>query len=510
MNLSMIRAALVALALAACCRAQQPNVLFVFADDLRADTVGAFGGVDVHTPNLDALAAKGTKLTQVYCQGSRHGAVCAPSRAMLMSGRMLTKAPDNLKERKTLPEYLREAGYRTFMAGKWHNGDAALTRAFPDARAVFRGGMCDHFQVPLCDVVEGEVVNKRRPAGHSTEHFCEATIDFLRRHAARGDGRPFFSYLPLTAPHDPRDPPRRWLERLADLPAPALPENFRGQHGLNLGRMTMTVRDENLMGWPRDPDQLVDQLREYRALVAHLDEQVGRVLAALEELGVLDDTLVVFTADHGLALGSHGLLGKQSLYEHSMRSPCILAGPGVPVGARDGLAYLFDLTATVLESAGVQGAAIDGRSVWPMVKDGAPGRDDLVQLYAKTQRAIRRGDHKLIRYPRIDRTVLYDLANDPHELVDLAGRPEHAGLQRELEVLLKRRLAEAGDELAWRTEERDPVVLDLSGKRSPPDRWQPEWIREKYWLPDERRPRPQKAQKPQKPKKAENPKKAER
>ena len=481
MNASMIRAAFAAVLLAACCFAQQPNVLFVFADDLRADTVGAFGGEDVHTPNLDALAARGTKLTQIYCQGSRHGAVCAPSRAMLMSGRMLTQAPDNLKGRKTMPEHLREAGYATFMAGKWHNGDAALTRAFPDARAVFRGGMCDHFQVPLCDVVQGEIVNKRRPAGHSTEHFCEATIDFLRRHVAAGDGAPFFSYLPLTAPHDPRDPPRRWLEQLEDLPAPKLPANFRGQHGLNLGRMTMTVRDENLMGWPRDPSELVEQLREYRALVAHLDEQVGRVLATLDELGVRDDTLVVFTADHGLALGSHGLLGKQSLYEHSMRSPCILAGPGVPIGEQDGLAYLYDLTATVLESAGVQGAGIDGRSLWPMVKESAPGRADLVQLYAKTQRAIRAGDHKLIRYPRVDRTVMYDVTNDPDELVDLAGRAEFAARRAQLEALLKQRLEEVGDDLPWRTEEQDPVELDLTGKRFPPDRWQPKWIREKYW-----------------------------
>jgi len=480
-GLVLVRVALVVLGVSGCCFGQQPNVLFVFADDLRADMVGAFGGEQVHTPNLDALAARGTRLTQVYCQGSRHGAVCAPSRAMLMSGRMLTQAPDNLKGRKTMPEYLREAGYATFMAGKWHNGDAALTRAFPDARAVFRGGMCDHFQVRLCDVVDGAIVNQRQPAGHSSEHFCDATIDFLHRHHRRNDGKPFFAYLPLTAPHDPRDPPRRWLEQLADLPAPKLPKNFRGQHGLNLGRMTMTVRDENLMGWPRDPQLLREQLAEYRALVAHLDEQVGRVLATLDELGVRDDTLIVFTADHGLALGSHGLLGKQSLYEHSMRSPCILAGPNVPVGERDGLAYLFDLTATVLESAGVEGVKLDGRSVWPMVRDGKPGRADLVQLYAKTQRAIRSGDHKLIRYPRIDRTVMYDVARDPDELVDLAGREEFAAKRRELEALLKKRLAEVGDGLAWRTAKQDPVEIDLTGKRWRPDRWQPEWIRKKYW-----------------------------
>jgi arylsulfatase A-like enzyme len=241
-------AAIVAQDQASAPKPAKPNILFFFADDLRADTVGAFGGQDVYTPNIDALAAQGTKLTQIYCMGSRHGAVCAPSRAMLMSGRILTRAPDNLKGIKTLPQYLREAGYATFMTGKWHNGDESLTRSFPDARSVFRGGMCDHFQVPLCDVVDGKVVNKRKPAGHSSEHFADAVIDFLKRHGSAGGDQPFFAYVPFTSPHDPRDPPRQWLEKLKDLPRPELPVNFRGQHGLNLGRATMAVRDENLLG----------------------------------------------------------------------------------------------------------------------------------------------------------------------------------------------------------------------------------------------------------------------
>lgn len=460
-----------------------PNILFFFADDLRADTVGAFGGKDVHTPNIDALAARGTKLTQVYCMGSRHGAVCAPSRAMLMSGRMLTHAPDNLKGLKTLPQYLREVGYETFTTGKWHNGDEALTRSFPDARSVFRGGMCDHFQVPLCDVVDGKVVNKRTPAGHSSEHFTDAVVDFLERHRASGSDKPFFAYVPFTAPHDPRDPPPAWLRKLKDLPRPDLPENFRGQHGLNLGRMTMRVRDENLMGWPRDPEQLRDQLTEYRALVAHLDDQVGRVLRTLADNGMEEETLVVFTADHGLALGSHGLLGKQSLYEHSMRSPCVVAGPGVPAGAsRDGLAYLFDLTATCLATAGVDaGDAVHGRSLWPMVRDGAAGRDELLLLYAKTQRAIRVGDHKLIRLPQIDRTLLFDLKADPHELRNLADVDGMAEVRQKLELRLKAQQQHCADDLAWTAKKQLPVMLDLTGKRGPPDRWQPEWIRKKYW-----------------------------
>ena len=487
----MIRFVTVGLFLVAAAGAQgqgsAPNILFFFADDLRADTVGAFGGKNVHTPHIDALAARGTKLTQIYCMGSRHGAVCAPSRAMLMSGRILTRAPDNLKGIKTLPQYLREVGYSTFMTGKWHNGDESLTRSFPDARSVFRGGMCDHFQVPLCDVVAGKVVHERKPAGHSSEHFCDAVIDFLKRHKSTGGSKPFFAYVPFTSPHDPRDPPRQWLEKLKDLPRPELPVNFRGQHGLNLGKPTMTVRDENLLGWPRDQELLRDQLLEYRALVAHQDAQIGRVLTALAAAGLKENTLVVFTADHGLALGSHGLLGKQSLYEHSMRSPCVIAGPGVPAGeSRDGLAYLLDLTATCLETAGVTKAAgVDGRSLWPMLQgsdaSGARGRDELLLIYSKTQRALRFGKHKMIRFPQIDRSLFFNVVDDPHELRDLSGDAALADLRASFEKRLRAAQERCEDPLAWTAKKQVPVEIDLTGKRWPADRWQPEWIRKKYW-----------------------------
>lgn len=476
---------LAALVLAGCAASRpavdRPNILFLFADDLRRDTVGAFGGVDVHTPAIDALAARGTALDGVYCMGSRHGAVCVPSRAMVMSGRLLTRAPDDLAGLTTLPELLRSAGYATFLTGKWHNRDAALVRAFPDARAVLRGGMANHVAITLCDVSGGEITGERVGDGHATDLFADAAIAFLDGRQRRDP--PFFAYVAFTAPHDPRDPPPEWLERLADLPRPALPVNYRGQHGLDLGRPTMTVRDENLMGWPRDPEVLRDQLAEYRALVAHLDARIGDILAALDRNGLADDTLVVFAADHGLALGSHGLLGKQSLYEHSMAAPVVLAGPGVPAGARRaGLAYLLDLMPTMLAAAGVEAPPeIEGRDLTPLVRDDAAGREALLLAYAGTQRAVRTGDHKLIRLPQIDRTLLYDVARDPHELRDLAADPAHAELRARLETRLREEQRLAGDDLPWTAEEVRPPLVDLTGQRWPPDRWQPRWIVEKYW-----------------------------
>jgi arylsulfatase A-like enzyme len=460
-----------------------PNILFLFADDLQRAALGAFGGTNVHTPNLDALAAGGTALTNVYCMGSRHGAVCTPSRAMVMSGRLLPHVPDDLKGCTTLPELLREHGYATQMVGKWHNGDASLLRAFPDARTVLRGGMADHFHVPVCDVVAGKIENQRTGDRHSSELFADAAIAYLQERQHATDAKPFFAYIAFTAPHDPRDPPPEWLEKLRSLPRPELPKSFRGQHGLDLGSQTMAVRDENLLGWPRDPELLREQLTEYRALVAHLDDQIGRVLTTLRECGFADNTLIVFAADQGLALGSHGLLGKQSLYEHSMGTPAILSGPGIPCGARRaGLAYLLDLMPTMLTAAQVPVPDyVEGHDLGPLVRGESTGREEILLQYATTQRAIRNGDHKLIRLPEIDRTLLFDLHDDPAEVTNLAEDPAHAELRRELETRLRTAEHAIADALPWTADPVRAAELDMTGKRYPPDKWQPAWIVAKYF-----------------------------
>ncbi|MEZ5966790.1 MAG: sulfatase-like hydrolase/transferase [Planctomycetota bacterium] len=460
---------------------QPRNVLLLFADDLRRDALGVRPEGPSVTPNLDGLAARGTRLTRVACMGSRHGAVCMPSRAMLMSGRGLTHVTDDLKDAETLPERLRAHGLRTFMTGKWHNGRPALTRAFPDAGSVFLGGMCDHFHVPLHDVVAGKIVKPRTGGAHSSELFADAAIAFLEAQA--GGEAPFFAYVAFTAPHDPRDPPPRWLGALHQRELPPLPANFRGQHGLDLGRATMTVRDENLLGWPRDPDLLRQQLAEYRALVAHLDEQVGRILDALARSGRADETLVVFAADHGLALGSHGLLGKQSLYEHSMGAPVIVAGPGVSRSAsRSGLAYLFDLPTTICAAVGAAApAGSDGIDLGPLLRGEGPSREVLFTLYAGEQRALRDDRYKLLRLPSIDRTLLFDLQDDPDELHDLSGDADHAEVLAAMAARLRAEQERWGDALPWTAAELRAPTIDLTGHPRKPDQWQPAWIVDKYF-----------------------------
>ena len=323
----------------------RPNILFLFADDQRADTIGAWGNERIDTPNLDRLADEGFSFRRNYTFGSNSGAVCVPSRAMVLTGRSWMRSPNDMRGVPTLPRQLEAAGYRTFITGKWHNGEEALLRSFDRGTAVYLGGMADHTQVEVQDIEGGELVRRRVGEAFSSELFADAAIAFLGEQAAlaEGDGpdRPFFAYVPFMAPHDPRQPPPEYRERYyrRDLPLPA---NYMPQHPFDHG--VLNIRDENLAAWPRTPEVIRDQLAEYYGLITHLDEQVGRILAALEENGQAGNTVVVYAADHGLGLGSHGLLGKQNLYEHSMRCPLIVRGPGIPHGSTDAFTYLFDLS----------------------------------------------------------------------------------------------------------------------------------------------------------------------
>ncbi|MBK8975211.1 MAG: sulfatase-like hydrolase/transferase [Planctomycetes bacterium] len=466
---------------------RRPNVLLLFADDQRPDTIGALGNPYVRTPTLDALAARGTAFTDCHCMGSRHGAVCVPSRAMLHSGRALPQVRDDLDGATTLGQVLRAAGYATFATGKWHNGKPSFERSFAEGRSILFGGMSDHNAVPISDLDLAQRTFSAPRAGdrHSSELFADAAIQWLGEHANRQGERqqPFFCYVAFTAPHDPRDAPIAYRER-AYANRPPLPPNFRSQHGYNIDPNTLTVRDEQLAAWPRDPEVVRDQLAEYYALIEHLDDQIARILARLDELGLADDTLIVYAADHGLALGSHGLLGKQSLYEHSMGCPLLLAGPGVPRGARrDALVYLLDLLPTLCAATGATVPdGVFGSNLWPVIRGDTAGvRDTLFTLYAANQRAVRDERFKLLRFTRTGKTLLFDLASDPHETRDLAEDPEQAARVAAMLAELSAWQQRVGDDCPLWPADPLPWTIDLRGHARSPDRWQPAWIVEKYF-----------------------------
>ncbi len=463
----------------------RPNILFLFADDQRPDSVAAFGNSSIQTPHLDQLVAAGTSFRRNYCMGSMSGAVCLPSRAMVHSGRSLHRVKSNLAGVKTLGEVLGAAGYRTFGTGKWHNGSESFQRSFQEGEAVMLGGMSDHRAVPLYDLMtDGSGMgNKRIGVGHSTDLFADAALGFLDRFGSSGREKPFFAFVAFSAPHDPRDPVDSWREHYTAHP-PELPPNFLGQHPWNFDPPTLTIRDEVLTGWPRERDVVTDQLGEYYGLISHVDERMGDILGKLEELGVLENTLVLYSADHGLALGSHGLLGKQNLYEHSMGCPLVLKGPGIPVGRESqALTYLFDIFPTLCAAAGAPvPEGVEGRDLLPTAWREVDGvRESLLTVYKENQMAVTDGRWKLIRFPKIDVTLLFDLDGDPGETTNLADDPSHAETKGRMESLLREQLERYAHSAPWTTKNQLPKQVDLTGRTRKPDRHQPDWIVKKYF-----------------------------
>lgn len=441
--------------------ARKPNIVFFFTDDQRFDTIRALGNEEISTPNMDRLVARGTTFTHAHIPCGTVGAVCMPSRAMVHTGRTLfhlAHAGESIPgEHTTLGEALRGSGYHTYGIGKWHNGPESFHRSFTDGDEIFFGGMADHWNVPVyhydptgrydktCLIVDdpwhSNQTRARRcdhiHAGrHSSELIGETAVQFIRGYDRE---QPFFLYTAFLAPHDPRTMPEEF-RAMYDPDAMRLPPNFMGGHPFDNG--DLRGRDEMLAGFPRTPEETRRHLAEYYAMISHLDAQLGRVMDALADRGLLEETIIVFAGDNGLALGQHGLFGKQSCYQHSVRVPLIFAGPGVPAGRQtDAFAYLLDIFPTLCDLAGVtRPASVEGSSLVPAMRDPAEKvRDTLYFAYSDKQRAVRDRRHKLIEYVgngRHNMTQLFDLQEDPWELRNLVEDPAHAGtlaaLRREM------------------------------------------------------------------------------
>jgi arylsulfatase A-like enzyme len=401
----------------------RPNVLVLLADDQRADTIGALGNPVIQTPNLDRLVHRGMTFTGAHMQGGLQKATCVPSRAMLLSGRNLFRIDERLMRDATWPEAFGKAGYTTFVSGKWHNGEESLLRSFQRARSVFTGGMVNPMKAILRHVEEGRM----GPEFPVTRHACEVFADEAIRFLSEPRDSPFFLYIPFDAPHDPHIVPEEFPVRY-EPPRIPLPPSFLGQHPFDNGEMM--VRDEQLLSWPRQGEAVQELLAEYYRYISYLDVQIGRVLDALEASPFFKNTIVVFSADSGVARGGHGLIGKQNLYAlDAVRVPLIIAGPDIPAGTRTGaLCYLFDVLPTLGARCGIQAPSeSDGFDFNATLSDPAkPARDGLLFAYRNVQRAYTDGRWKVIRYPQVDRTQLFDLESDPHEATDLSARPEHA------------------------------------------------------------------------------------
>lgn len=443
---------------------RKPNVMFIFADDQAFETIGALGLTDIDTPNLDRLVKRGTVFSHAYNMGSWSGAVCVASRTMLITGRSVWDAnaiyKETDKERQAgvlWPQLLAKAGYRTYFTGKWHiQTDAA--KVFDVARDI-RPGMPktveQSYNRPLAGVPDPWSPYDRSIGGfweggkHWTDVVGDHAVEYLAE--AKKSAQPFFMYLAFNAPHDPRQSPKEYVDRYP-LSRIKVPENFLPEypHKDAIGN-SAKLRDEHLGPFPRTEHAVKVHRQEYYAIITHMDTQIGRILDALEASGQADNTWIFFTADHGLAVGQHGFFGKQNMYDHSVRVPFIVAGPGVAKGKRVSAAvYLQDVMPTSLELAGAaRPAHVFFRSVLPLLsgRQARSSYESVYGAYLGVQRAVTHDGWKLILYPTIKVARLYHVAADPGERRDLAADPAQAERRR---ALFQRFLAlqrELGDTL---------------------------------------------------------------
>ncbi len=418
--------------------ADRPNVLFLLTDDQRSDTVGALGNADIRTPNLDRLACTGFVFRNAYCMGSTMPAVCNPSRHMIHSGKALYDY-DPLDRNDTFGDVLRKSGYETWHVSKRGNVARVYHTAF------------EHSSY-LDDRAE-------RTSGHHGREGANRAIRFLMNQWNRK--RPFFMYLGFAGPHDPRVAADQWMQ-LYRRESLALPPNYLPYHPFDNGELL--VRDERLAPWPRRKSVVRRHLHDYYACISSIDHHIGRILDALDQIGQLKNTLIVFSSDHGLAVGSHGLFGKQNLYEHSTKSPLIICGPGIPRGETAALAYLFDIFPTVAELCGVTPPEdLDGLSLGGVIAGEQESvRDSVFLAYRDVQRAVRHGRWKFIRYPQVDVTQLFDLQSDPSETNNLAHDPAYSDTVRRMMQRLQQQQERFHDDLALRVDRPRAADVDAA------------------------------------------------
>ena len=457
--------------------AKRPNVLFIIADDQSPFDFKAYDpSSPLDAPAIGKLATEGITLDQAYHMGSMSGAVCSPSRTMVMSGRTLWHLPRRGKKhlkreegvskredilKNTIPAVFNRAGYDTMRTCKNGNSYNAANELFTVREdATKRGGTPET----------------------GSEWHGDRVINYLNGREKANDSDPFFIYFGFSHPHDVRDGTPDLLKKYgavnhrdkkslppANPKAPKLPLNWLPKHPFHHGHPGL--RDEVSVGgvWERRDERTIrNEMGRQLACAENIDDQVARVLKKLKDMGELNNTYVFYTADHGMAIGRHGLQGKQNLYEHTWRVPFFAMGPGIKPGSRaPGNVYLLDVLATFCDLTGVQiPATSEGISFKPVLM----GKKDRVRevLYGAYcggtkpgMRSVRKGDWKLIKYDVMDgkvrETQLFNLKENPHEFLaqnhesevkaltgakpktgqlNLANDPKHAAKLKEMEDLL--------------------------------------------------------------------------
>ena len=371
--------------------------------------------------------------------GSWSGAVCVASRHMLNTGRFLwdaeiasKKAETERSEGRWWSEYMKKAGYKTYMTGKWHV-KAKAENCFDVVRNL-RGGMPNQtpegYNRPLFgkpdpwSPYDPKFEGFWKGGKHWSEVVADDALFFFKEAIKHRNKKPFFAYVAFNAPHDPRQAPKSYIDRYP-LKRINIPKSFLAEYPYkNEIKCPHNLRDERLAPMPRTRYSIKVNRQEYYAIITHMDEQIGRILEGLKSSGMEKNTYIFFTADHGLGVGHHGLLGKQNLYEHSTRVPFIVSGPGVPKNKKiQSPIYLQDVMPSTLAIAGVQKPDhVDFKNIMPLVSDknALPPYDEIYGAYLDAQRSITVGNEKLLVYPNVPTVRVYNISKDPFEMNDIA------------------------------------------------------------------------------------------
>jgi iduronate 2-sulfatase len=441
-------------------RFRRPNVLFIVSDDLNT-ALGCYGNSVVKSPYLDRLAARSVLFERAYCQFP----LCAPSRASFLSGRRPARTGVwtlSIPTRKymedvvMLPELFRKSGYQTVNFGKVFHGTAP--HLDPRSWDISEPGVSDK-ESWRAHIVEGHAMPK--PRNHSMEwarvdlsddaigdaDVAKRTIEYLRG-SNRGE-KPFFLGVGFHRPHAPYVAPSRYFDLYSTetIPLPRIPE---GHVESILPAAWYELADQV----PLTPEQTRAYIAAYYACVSFMDAQVGRILAALDECHLAENTVIVLFGDQGYHLGEHGMWHKMTLFEESARVPLLIYAPGMAQGKRcRGLVELIDLYPTLTDVCGlVAPDGLEGRSLVPQLRD--PSKPARKAVYTSVNRHEDRSrqtnaftyfGHSVRterwRYTEWDEGrkgfELYDEANDPGEFVNLAGDPKYAAVKEELKRVLQ-------------------------------------------------------------------------
>ena len=420
---------------------KKPNFLFIFADDMSYEAIGALSS-EVKTPHLDKLMSRGANFSHTYNMGGWNGAICMASRAMLNCGSHINFAQENIKTKPRWSELMKQAGYKTYMTGKWHVPGKPRFDVVRDVRGGMPKGSGYNRPKNEKDYKSGWKPWDKSFGGfwaggkHWSEIVADHGIDYMKM--AQKDDKPFFMYLAFNAPHDPRQAPKEYVD-MYPLDKIKVPKNYLSVYPYHkeIG-CSPKLRDERLAPFPRSKFAVQIHRQEYYAIITHMDAQIGRILKSLEESGKADNTYIVFTADHGLSVGHHGLIGKQNMYDHSMRVPFFIAGPGVKAGQTiKQPIYLQDVMPTALDVAGVDKPEhVHFQSLLPIIKGEKKTNVKAVfGKYINFQRMVIKDNYKLIYYPNTEiKFRLFNLKKDPHEMDDLAKNPEYKAVLEKMKA----------------------------------------------------------------------------